>query len=445
MNAAEHNKQGAFLICKTLSAHGYRALFAGGCVRDFLLHIPPADIDIATSASPAEVVSLFSRTVTVGAKFGVVMVLLPQGAFEVATFRRDGPYLDGRHPSEVCFTGEREDAQRRDFTINALFFDPETEQVIDYVDGRDDLRSGIIRAVGTPRQRFQEDALRLLRAVRFAARFNFQIEAATWQAICAEAVRIHQVSVERIREELLKMLTEGRARLAFELLNQSGLLARVLPEIDAMKGVEQPAGFHPEGDVFQHTLLCLEHLPEGASPSLAFAVLLHDAGKPGTQTFEDRIRFNWHEKAGARIAEEVCRRLRMPSRDVERIAWLVENHMRLKDFSRMREHRRRRLVRMPGFEELLALCRIDALASHKDLSLMIAAENYLHEHDGADLQSAPLLKGHDLIEMGYAPGPRFRKILHAIESLQLEGTLRDKSEAEAYVRTHFPCEDTPPD
>lgn len=438
----ERYLEGAFSICETLAAHGHRALLAGGCVRDYLLQIPSADIDIATSALPDEVVSLFARTVTVGAKFGVVIVVLPEGMYEVATFRNDGPYLDGRHPSEVNFTGERSDAQRRDFTINALFLDPKTREVIDYVGGQGDLRSGIIRAVGVPAQRFQEDALRLLRAIRFGARYGFTIEPVTWEAIRSEAARIAQVSAERVRDELLKMLTGGRARPAFELLDQSGLLALVLPEIDAMKGVEQPAGYHPEGDVFQHTLLCLEQLPESASTALAVAVLLHDVGKPVTQSYEDRIRFNWHEKAGARMAEQICRRLRMPSRDVDRIAWLVENHMRLKDFPGMREHRRRRLVRTPGFDELLDLCRVDALASHKDLSLVTSTETYLQGLGEEDLKPSPLLRGRDLIEMGYGPGPRFRKILHMVESLQLDGTLRDKSEAVAYVRDHFTRDDT---
>ncbi len=440
MSTPEQRMRGASTICERLAAHGYRALLAGGCVRDYLLHIPPMDIDIATSALPAEIRSLFERTVAVGAKFGVVIVLLPEGMFEVATFRHDGPYLDGRHPSEVVFTNECQDAQRRDFTINALFLDPETYTVLDYVGGQEDLQSGIIRAVGEPMQRFREDSLRLLRAVRFAARFNFEIEAATWTALCSEAPQIHKVSAERVRDELTKMLTEGRARRAFELLDESTLLVQVLPEIAGMKGVEQPPGFHPEGDVFRHTLLCLEQLPEQVSPTLAFAALLHDVGKPVTQTFEDRIRFNWHEKAGARIAGDICRRLRIPSRDLERISWLVENHMRLKDFAHMREHRRRRLVRTPGFEELLALCRIDAFASHKDMSLVESVDAYMQALTVEEIQPPPLLTGHDLIEMGYRPGPLFKNMLDKIEALQLDGVLHDTSEAASYIRTHFPRE-----
>lgn len=442
MTAPDIRMQGALAVCKTLREAGYRALLAGGCVRDRLLGVEPADIDIATDARPEAAAALFPRTVTVGARFGVIAVLRKEGTYEVATFRHDGPYLDGRHPSTVAFTNEREDALRRDFTINAMFLDPESEAILDYVGGRKDLQDGIIRAVGTPRLRFEEDRLRLLRAARFAARFGFEIEQETLAAVRAAATHIQETSVERIREELVKMLTEGHGRRAFELLEETGLLGSVLPEVSLMKGVEQPPEFHPEGDVFNHTLLCLEYLPEAASSTLAMAVLLHDAGKPGTQTFEDRIRFNWHEKAGARIAEQICRRLRMSTRDTERVVWLVENHMRLKDFSRMREHRRRRFVREPGFGELLALCRIDALASHKDTALVNEAETYVHTLGEEELQPPPLLTGHDLIGLGYHPGPRFKQILHAIESGQLDGTLKDKPAALAYLLKHFP---PPPD
>lgn len=430
--------QAAFDICARLRERGYRALLAGGCVRDHLLGIPPTDIDIATDARPETVEALFERTVAVGARFGVIVVLHSEGPFEVATFRHDGPYLDGRHPSEVVFTDEKQDAARRDFTINAMFLDPVSGEVLDYVGGQADLEAGIIRAVGAPKLRFREDVLRLLRAVRFAARFGFTIEDATLQAIREEAVHILRTSPERIRDELIKMLTEGHARRAFELLDDTGLLAHVLPEIIFMKGVEQPPVFHPEGDVFQHTLLCLEQLPPNPTPALALAVLLHDVGKPETQSFEDRIRFNWHEKAGARIAREICQRLRMSTREVERVAWLVESHMRLKDFGRMREHRRRRLIRTPGFDELLELCRIDALASHKDTSLVDEAEAHARALGEEELQPPPLLTGKDLIEMGYTPGPAFKRILDKVEAQQLDGTLKDKDAAKEYVLRRFP-------
>ncbi len=432
--------KGAVTICERLRDRGYRALLAGGCVRDYLLGVCPADIDIATNAPPEEVLALFSRTISVGAKFGVVVVMLPEGPYEVAAFRSDGPYLDGRHPSEVLFTDERQDAQRRDFTINAMFLDPFTGDVLDYVGGRADLKGGIIRAVGIPKLRFNEDKLRLMRAVRFAARYGFEIEAATLTAIRETADAIHETSPERIRDEILKILMEGHARRGFQLLDDTGLLEQVLPEISAMKGIEQPPVYHPEGDVFLHTLLCLEKMPEEVSETLAMAILLHDVGKPETQRFEDRIRFSWHEKAGARIAEQICLRLRMSGRDTARISWLVENHMRLKDFMRMREHRRRRLVRAPGFEELIALCRTDALASHQDVSLVESVAAYARNLGEEELQPSPLLSGHDLIALGYLPGPRFKRILNEVESLQLDGSLRDKAAALTYVREHFPHE-----
>ena len=438
MDITDQRMEGALAICRRLEAGGYRALLAGGCVRDLILNISPADIDIATSAGPAEVRALFRRTIEVGAKFGVVMVSLPEGLFEVATFRRDGPYLDGRHPREVVFTDEVEDAQRRDFTINAMFLEPHSGAILDYVDGQNDLQAGIIRAVGIPRQRFQEDYLRMLRAIRFAARFGFSIDEDTFAAIREQSRHIGKTSAERIRDEIVKMLTEGGARRAFELLDAAGLLAQLLPEVSAMKGVEQPPNFHPEGDVFQHTLLALEQLPKGVSPVLALAVLLHDVGKPVTQTFEDRIRFNWHEKVGARMAGEICRRLRMPTRETEHIVWLVESHMRLTSFMQMREHRRRRFAREPGFDDLIALCRVDALASHQDVRFIEEVEACLDALSEEELRPPPLLTGSDLIAMGYTPGPPFKKMLHEVESLQLDGVLQTPDAARTYVREHFP-------
>ncbi|HNT89054.1 MAG TPA: CCA tRNA nucleotidyltransferase, partial [Candidatus Hydrogenedentes bacterium] len=341
-------------ICARLRDRGFRALFAGGCVRDRLLGVPPKDYDIATDAHVLDVLKLFPKTIEVGKAFGVLVVVRPEGRFEVATFRQDGPYLDGRHPDYVAFTSEEEDAQRRDFTVNALFFDPETEQIVDYVDGVRDLRAKIIRAVGNPAERFDEDHLRLLRAVRFAARLDYAIDPATFAAIRAKAALIRKTSPERIRDELLKILTEGAARRAFELMDATGLLEHALPEVARMKGVAQPEQFHPEGDVFVHTLLLLEHL-ENPTPTLAMGALLHDVGKPETQTFEDRIRFNLHDKVGARIAENICKRLRFPAAQIERIRWLVERHMRVTALPKMRESRRRRFVREEGFDELLEL------------------------------------------------------------------------------------------
>ena len=432
-------EKGARKICEQLRAAGFRALFAGGCVRDLMLGKTPQDIDIATNARPEEIIALFPKTITVGAHFGVVVVISPEGAYEVATFRVDGPYLDGRRPVSVSFSDEKQDAQRRDFTINALFYDPQSDEVLDYVGGKADLRAGVIRAVGDPEQRFQEDRLRLLRAVRFSARLSFPIEADTLAAMRAMAGLLPTTSVERIRDELLKMLTDGRSRAAFELLADTGLLEPILPEIAAMRGVEQPAGFHPEGDVWAHTLLMLEQLPAGAAPTLALAALLHDVGKPPTQTFEDRIRFNLHDKAGAHIAREICRRLRLPSHDTHRVTWLVGNHMRLRDFLNMRKHRRIRLARQDGFDELLALCRMDALASHGDTAFIDDIEAWANTIK-KEMRPLPLLTGRDLIQMGYRPGPLFKRILREVETLQLDGKINTSEDAGAYIREKYPAQ-----
>ncbi len=424
-------------ICLALAEAGHRALLAGGCVRDMLLGVESKDYDIATDAAPGRVAELFPRHVDVGAAFGVMAVLLPEGAFEVATFRRDGPYLDGRHPSYVEHADERQDALRRDFTANALFYDPLDKTVIDYVGGREDIQAKRIRAVGEARKRFEEDYLRLLRAVRFAARLDYTIEPDTWDALCAFAPSILQTSPERIRDELLKMLTEGAAERAFRLLDASGLLDAVLPEVAAMKGVEQPPEFHPEGDVFTHTLMMLG-LMRNPSPTLALGVLLHDIGKPPTQTFEDRIRFNYHDKVGAEMAWEICRRLRMSNEETERVCALVGGHMRLATTPDMRESRRKRFMREDYFPELLELCRLDALASHGRLDTIEWIEDYLTRTEPAQLRPEPLLTGHGLIAMGYAPGPLFGKILHTLEDAQLEGITRTPEEARELVARNWP-------
>lgn len=426
-------------ICATLVSHGYRALLAGGCVRDMLLGMEPKDYDIATNARPEEVAALFPRTVGVGASFGVMLVMRDEGAFEVATFRKDGPYLDGRHPASVEFRDEREDAQRRDFTINAMFYDTEREEVVDYVNGRADLERGVIRTVGDPRQRFGEDHLRILRAVRFAARFNYVIEAETFAAMREMAELVLTTSAERIRDELVKMLTEGHAKRAFELMDEAGILPILLPEIAAMKGCEQPPEFHPEGDVYTHTLLMLE-LMEDPSPTLALGVLLHDVGKPPTQTFEDRIRFNNHDKVGARMAEKLLRRLRMPRHDIDRVAWMVENHMRVAVAPEMRESKLKRFVRDEAFPELLELCRLDCLSSHGKVETIEWLKDYIAKLEPDDVKPAPLLTGHDLIAMGYRPGPLFSEILTTLEDKKLEGQLSIREDAEQFVRDTWPVE-----
>ncbi len=416
---------------------GYRALLAGGCVRDLILGVEPKDYDIATDAPRHEVAALFERGYAVGAAFGVQTVIMDEDHFEVTTFREDGPYLDGRHPSHVEFTDEEHDAQRRDFTINALFFDPQTQTVLDHVGGLADIEQGVVRTVGEPRQRFAEDYLRLLRAVRFTARLDYTIEGNTMSAMCDMAHLATRTSPERIREELVKMLTEGAARAALELMDKTGLLKQVLPEVDRMKGVEQPREFHPEGDVFQHTMVVLDNM-RNPTHTLAFGVLLHDVGKPLTQTFEDRIRFNNHDRVGAHEADAICRRLRMSKRDRERIVWLVANHMRLAMAPRMRESKLKRLVMTVGFDELLELCRLDCMAGHLDPEALDWLDDYARKVAAEQPPQPPLLTGKDLIRMGYEPGPVFSEILRAVEDLQLEGRLADADHARRYVIENWP-------
>ncbi|HOJ32423.1 MAG TPA: CCA tRNA nucleotidyltransferase [Candidatus Hydrogenedentes bacterium] len=424
-------------ICRRLRDAGFRALLAGGCVRDLLMGISPKDYDIATNARPEEVANLFPRTIPVGAEFGVLKVVCPEGIFEVATFRTDGPYEDGRRPSFVKFSDEIADAFRRDFTINAMFLDPETNEVLDYVGGKQDLQMKIIRTVGAPEKRFEEDYLRLLRAVRFSARLDFQIDSVTEEAILKYAANIVKTSPERIREELVKILTEGNARSGFELLDRTELLPHLLPEVSAMKGVTQPAEFHPEGDVFTHTLLMLEFM-QNPSVTLAFGVLLHDIGKPKTWSLGDRIRFNNHDKIGAEIAAEICARLRMSNRETERIVWLVKNHMKLPRVLEMKESKRKRFIREEGFPELLELGRLDCLASHRSLEVIRQIQQYISEQKQETLRPAPLLTGNDLIALGYKPGPVFTEILDRIEDAQLEGIVQTKEQAVHFLRQHWP-------
>jgi poly(A) polymerase len=426
----------AVRVQQRLKHAGHRALLAGGCVRDLILGVEPNDYDVATSATPGEVARLFKKVISVGAAYGVQIVVQPEGFYEVATFRKDGPYCDGRHPDSVEFVDEIEDAHRRDFTINAMFFDPESESIIDYVGGQEDLRNRLLRTVGPAEKRFAEDHLRILRAVRFAARLGYAIEPETLQAVCKMSRLIARTSAERIRDEILKTLTEGGARRGFELLDQTGLLEQILPEVSAMKGVEQPDGFHPEGDVFVHTMLMLDRLEE-ASPALALAALLHDVGKPPTQTFEDRIRFNNHDKVGARIAEDVCRRLRMPHETMQEVAWLVENHMRLTAIADMRDSKRKRFIRHAWFPDLLELGRLDCVASHGGLDGIYWIQNYIATLPPDELKPEPLLRGNDLIEMGLQPGPIFSEILTTVEDAQLEGQISTKEEAAQFVQAYL--------
>jgi putative nucleotidyltransferase with HDIG domain len=439
-------KDFASSIVRSLQEAGYQAYFVGGCVRDMILGLEPADYDVATDATPDQVMQIFPETYAVGAKFGVVLVPVPSHnenedeVVEVATFRSDIGYSDGRHPDQVRYSKDpREDVERRDFTINGLLLNPINQEVLDFVGGRKDLESHIIRAIGEPERRFAEDKLRMLRAVRFAARFSYTIEPATFAAIQKLAAQIHQVSRERVRDELTKMLTEGHARNAFLLLDQTGLLREVLPEISGMKGVEQPPQFHPEGDVFVHTLLLLDKLPQPCPPTLAWGTLLHDVGKPATfRIAPDRIRFDGHVDVGIKMAEEICRRLRFSNDDAEQIIALVGNHMRFAQAQQMKESTLKKFMRMPRFEEHLELHRMDCQASHGDLTSFNFVREKMAVTPVEVMRPAPLITGDDLIDAGYSPGPQFKEILAAIEDGQLEGRLRDRDAAMEFVRQQFP-------
>jgi poly(A) polymerase len=437
-------KEFASTIVQTLRQRGFQAYLVGGCVRDLLLEREPKDYDVATDATPDQVMSIFPETYAVGAQFGVVLVPDPDGeksrTVEVATFRSDHGYTDGRRPDEVRFSRDpREDVARRDFTINGMLLDPASGEVLDFVGGRNDLREGIVRTIGDPLRRFDEDKLRLLRAVRFAARFGYAIDPATFAAMRQLAPQIQIVSRERVRDELTRMLTQEHARRAFLLLDESGLLREVLPEISAMKGVEQPPEFHPEGDVFVHTLLLLENLPHPCPATLAWGALLHDVGKPATfRVAPDRIRFDDHVNVGMKIAEEICRRLRFSNDDAEQILALVDNHMRFGHVTRMKESTLKRFLRMPLFDQHMALHRADSLASHRNLSTYEFLQRKQAEIPPAKMRPMPLVTGDDLIAAGHRPGPRFREILDAVEDAQLEGRLSSRDAALEFVQQEFP-------
>ena len=447
-------KDFAITVAKKLRQRGFQAYLVGGCVRDLLLGREPKDFDVTTDATPRQVMEIFPETYAVGAQFGVVLVPEPDRnhsdqaivaptkshAVEVATFRSDIGYSDGRHPDEVRFSKDpREDVARRDFTINGMLLDPLSEEVLDYVGGRQDLAAGIVRTIGDPEHRFGEDKLRMLRAIRFAARFEYTIEQATFTAIQKQAHEIRVVSRERVRDELTRMLTEGHARRAFLLLDESGLLSHVLPEISAMKGVAQPPEFHPEGDVFVHTLLLLDHLPSPCPMTLAWGALLHDVGKPATFRVADRIRFDGHVAVGVRIAEEICSRLRFSNDETEQILALVDNHMRFADVPRMKQSTLKKFLRIPRFDEHLALHRADCLASHRHLATYDLVRQKREEIPPEAMRPSPLVTGDDLIAAGHVPGPKFREILSAVEDAQLEGRLPSRDAALEFVRREFPA------
>jgi poly(A) polymerase len=449
MFASTPQFEAALGIVRTLRDSGHQAYLAGGCVRDLVLGRSPSDYDVATSATPEFVLNLFPRTFAVGAHFGVVLVAPhnPGAGFvtEVATFRNDGAYSDGRHPDAVRYTtSPEEDVQRRDFTINGLLLDPLRDEsnvraaVFDFVGGLADLDSGILRAIGRPEQRFEEDHLRMLRAVRFAARFNFAIESTTLRAIRSLATRIHAVSRERVRDELTRMLTEGRARRAFELLDETALLHEVLPEIARMKGVEQPPQYHPEGDVWIHTLMLLDQLEPACSPTLAWGALLHDVGKPPTfRVAPDRIRFDGHVEVGIAITHDICRRFRFSNDETAQIAALVHNHMRFADVEQMRNSTLKRFFRLHRFDEHLALHRMDALASNRNLHYWQFAHDRWQSMPQEVLRPQPLITGRQLIAAGYQPGEKFREMLRAAEDAQLEGSIATTEAALNFVREKF--------
>ncbi len=428
----------AQLVAARLRADGAKAYYVGGCVRDLLLGRDPKDFDVATDAPPERILALFPDARQVGAHFGVMLVRREGAEVEVATFRSEHSYEDGRHPRHVRFeTDPRQDVLRRDFTVNALLRDPDTGVVVDFVGGRADLDARLIRAIGEPEARFAEDHLRMLRAVRFASTLGFEIEPGTMAAVRRMAAAIQRVSAERVRGELARMLTEGNARRGLELLDDSGLLVELLPEVSAMKGVEQPKEFHPEGDVWTHTLMMLG-LMSGPTLTLALGVLLHDIGKPPTFRVQERIRFDGHAERGAKMAAGILNRLRFSNQEIRTVEALVADHLRFKDVRQMRESTLRRFLRQPYFDELLELHRLDCLASHGWLENYEFVRSKQRELPPERLKPARLITGEDLIRAGYAPGPAFRKMLDAIEDAQLESRIRTREEALALVRSLFP-------
>jgi poly(A) polymerase len=426
-------------LAQRLRAAGHIAYFAGGCVRDLLRGEVPKDFDIATDARPEVVQKTFPRTYAVGAHFGVIVVLENDFQFEVATFRSDGVYLDGRRPVEVHFATAEEDAARRDFTINGMFFDPEKDEVIDFVGGRADLDARLIRAIGDPAQRFAEDRLRMLRAVRFATVLGFEIDPATWDAVRASAASITEISAERIREELVRIfLSPNRVR-GWDLLDASGLMRAVLPELDKMKGCEQPPQFHPEGDVFKHTRIMLELLPEEASLPLVFSVLFHDIGKPPTSIVDEegRIRFNGHDRVGAEMTEATMERLRFSRVEIEATVEAVRQHMVFKDVPNMRVAKLKRFMARPTFDDELELHRVDCASSHRMMENYEFLQQKKEEFANEPIIPPPLVRGDDLIALGLKPGPKFGEILEAVETRQLEGTLRTRDEALEWVKNEY--------
>jgi len=435
----DSSKAAAVEIIGKLQEEGHIAYLAGGCVRDMLRGEIPKDYDIATSALPEQITSIFSKTREVGVHFGVVIVIKDNQAFDVATFRNDGSYKDGRHPEDVTFSTPEEDTARRDFTINGIFFDPISQKHIDFVDGRSDIEKKVVRAIGDPDLRFQEDHLRLLRAVRFAARFNYEIEEKTWKSIKLNASEISKISKERVRDELTKILLNENRVLGFDLLVDSGLMVHIIPEILQLRGCEQPPQFHPEGDVFVHTRLMLSLLKDNPSIELVLSVLLHDIGKPATYSFDEaagRIRFNGHDKLGAEMSNQILRGLKFSNSIIEDVVQMVANHMTFKDVQKMRQSKLKRFMSRSTFSDEKELHRVDCLGSWGGLDNYDFLNEKMIEFANEPIIPAPLLTGKDLIEFGWAPGPNLGETLNSVQDLQLEGTLNSKEEALEWVKAN---------
>ena len=425
-------------VVAKLRAAGFQALWAGGCVRDLMLGLAPSDYDVATDALPDQVMNLFRRNVPVGASFGVIRVLGPEGLgdVEVATFRSDGAYLDGRRPENVHFGDARHDAERRDFTINGMFLDPISGEVLDYVGGRADLDARLLRAIGDPEARFGEDKLRLLRAVRFAARFEMTIEAKTRSALLEMAGSVRVVAAERIAQELRRMLVHRSRSQAMSLAMDAGLIAAILPPVARMKGLFQGKPIQPQGDLWDHTRLVLDLLPAEPSFPLALAALLHDVGKPETQgSINGKTTFHNHEQVGRKIADRLCRELKLANHDRERVTWLVEYHQYLGEAMKLREAKLKRMLAEPGIDDLLALHRADALASTGDASHVDYCETYRKEEPAGPIKPLPLVNGHDLTRHamlsrhGIGPGPRYKEMLELVYEAQLERVVHSKKDA----------------
>ena len=437
------NFAGALEIVKTLGEKGHEAFFVGGCVRDALLGVECNEIDIATSATPEQIQRTFAKTVAVGESFGVVLVIKEDMKFEVATFRKESSYGDGRHPEHVDYTkSAEEDVRRRDFTVNGMLYDPVSGELYDYVEGLGDLERRIVRAIGDPEERFGEDRLRMMRAVRFASCLDFELDGAALSAIRNEASAISVVSGERIREELVKILTRRNPGNGLRLLSSSGLLEHFLPEVECMHGVRQPPQFHPEGDVFEHTCLVMDMLcgnTDGRySEELAVAALLHDVGKPPTYSESDRIRFNGHDRVGAKMSEDICRRLRFSKKQIKRISELILEHLKFKDVFNMRESTLKRFLSLPYFEEHMQMHLADCMASHGQTDAYNFIREKMEKYGREEIKPPPLLSGRDLIDLGYSPGPVFSKILGRVEELQLENRLSSKDEALDFVLKNYP-------